>query len=417
MRPTGGVFLAFVGILVLARAVSALVALARQPPVVGELLAGILVGTALFGRIWPEAAAYLQSPEVTPGLDALAKVGVVLYMFAVGLELDRAGLRERLRASVAVAAASVALPLALGAAMGTLLHARFAGPRGSALEFALYLGIAFAVTALPVLARIVRDLGLESTRAGSMALGCAALNDFAAWTLLALVTSLAQHDLLSWLGRVAASFAYVALMVLVARLAIPRWAARAATARSPARRAVAGALGLALVSAVFAELVGVHAVFGAFLAGVLLARDRRLAQALVDKIEDVTVLVFLPVFFVQVGLQARVDLVAGQGMWPLVAIAALVASAGKIAGAALTARASGLQAREALTVGILMNTRGLMELVVLYVGLDAGLLSPELYAVGVLATLVMTAATTPLVQVVSGAATRAVSAAAAARDG
>jgi Kef-type K+ transport system membrane component KefB len=383
---------------VLARVCAAL----GQPPVIGEVVAGILLGPSLLGRVAPDAAAWLFPAAAVPALGVVAQLGVILYLFLVGLELDPQALRGRAHASVAISHASIVVPFVLGAVLALGLYPGLAGGGVPFTPFALFLGVSMSVTAFPVLARILTDRRLNRTGLGALALTCAAADDVTAWCLLALVVGVARSAVGGALLTLALTAGYVAFVLGAVRPLLARLAARCEDGRPP-QGAVALVLVGLLLSSLATELIGVHALFGAFLFGAALPHDSALARALARRLGDLVTVLLLPAFFALTGLRTQVGLVSGAGPWLACGLIVLVASAGKVGGTLAAARVSGLGWRDAAALGVLMNTRGLMELIVLNVGLDLGILSPTLFAMMVLMALATTAATAPLLELVAPA--------------
>jgi Kef-type K+ transport system membrane component KefB len=371
-----------------------------QPPVIGEVLAGILLGPSLLGHVWPEGYAYLLPPAITPSLHVIAQLGIILYMFAIGLELNTDGLRQIGTSAVAISMAGIVVPFILGLLLAIGLHSSQAS--GVPLVvFALFLGVALSITAFPVLARILTDRGLTRTPLGMLALACAAADDATAWCLLALVTGVAKaqwNDALAIFGWTAA---YVLVMFLLVRPAIGRWLA-AAGEKSITTPQVGVAMVALLLSALATEWIGIHALFGAFLLGALVPHDSPLAEQLGKHIESVVVVLLLPAFFAFTGMRTEIGLVSGWHDWLLCGLIIAVATVGKFGGALVAARLTGQTWRDSAALGVLMNTRGLMELIVLNVGLDLGIISPRLFAMMVVMALVTTIATTPVLQWIRG---------------
>lgn len=388
------VLLTLAAILVVGRVLGRLLARVGQPPVIGEIVAGIVLGPSVLGAAF---AGRLLPPEAAPALGIVAQLGVVLYMFLVGLELDLSALGGRQRAAAGLAAVlGTAVPFALGAGLAAAMHGRFAPPAVAPLPFALFLGVALAVTAFPVLARILADRGLTDTDIGRIALGAAALGDVAAWCLLAAVVGLATARPGEGAAVVAGAAMFVAAVVGLVRPALRVWLRRSAT-DAPDGADAAVLVALALAAAAATEAIGIHALFGAFAIGAVVPRDAPAARALPRALSPAVVGVLLPAFFAATGMRTRIDLVAGAELWLVTAAVIAVATAGKVAGALAGARLGGLAWRDAVLLGALMNTRGLMELIVLDVGLALGILSPTLFAILVLMALVTTAMTGPAV--------------------
>ena len=395
------VLLALVVVVAAARILGTLFRIARQPPVVGEIIAGILLGPSLLGRIAPVTAGHLFPPTVAPFLNVLAQVGVILYMFLVGLELDPALLRKRGHATVAISHASIVVPFVLGALLALLLYPRLSSSDVSFTSFALFLGVSMSVTAFPVLARILTDRGIHKTRMGVIALTCAAVDDITGWCLLALVVGIARAQSAGGLKTIALALTYVALMVLVVRPAMTRLALLYGN-RGRLTQGVMAVVFVALLLSSFAtEFIGIHAIFGAFALGAVIPHDSGMARELTDRLEDMVVVLLLPAFFAFIGLRTQIGLVSGYEQWMLCGLIIAVASAGKFGGGLFASRITGLGWREGSALGVLMNTRGLMELIVLNIGLDLGVISPALFAMLVLMALVTTFATTPILHLIT----------------
>lgn len=385
-------------IILVSRALGVVMRWLGQPMVIAEMLAGIALGPSLFGLLFPGAFNALFPVASFGTLKILSQVGLVLFMFLVGLELDPALLRGRRHASVLISHASIVLPFLLGAGAAHWLHAGYAPSGVAFLPFALFMGTAMSVTAFPVLARILTERGLFQSRVGSIAIACAAVDDVTAWCLLAFVVAMARsHGLSEALLTIALSLAFIVFMLAVARPALRRLGQRIVETRgSLTPGVVATVLFLLLLSAAITEIIGIHALFGAFLFGAALPKDTPLAKALAAKLESVAVLLLLPLFFAFSGLRTRIGLVSGVEQWLVVALIVSLATLGKFGGSTLAARITGLRWREANAIGVLMNTRGLMELIVLNVGMDLGVISPTLFAILVIMALVTTFATTPI---------------------
>ena len=389
--------LQLVVLLAAAKLCGALVRRIGQPAVVGEMAAGLLLGPLVFGAWWPQAHATLFPAASLPVLSGLGTLGVTLFMFIVGAELRAPeGSRRQVRAAATVGGFGIALPLALGLAIAPLLYPDFA-PAGVAYwPFALFLGAAISVTAFPVLARILKDRGLSGSTPGRLALGAAVIDDGCVWIFLAAVLALAGGGGLAGVALTVAGA--IALVGMVFRLLRPLYARllRPATLDgAPGPAALAAVLLGLLGCAAFAEWIGLHAVFGAFLFGVCLPRDDRLLRWLARAVEPLAVGLLMPVVFVLAGQNATPAAFGGAGPAAL-ALVMLVAVAGKVLGCAAGARLNGYGWRDSLAVGSLMNARGLMELIVIKIGYDAGLIGPELFTMLFAVTLVTTLMAAPL---------------------
>jgi Kef-type K+ transport system membrane component KefB len=390
------VLLALVVVITVARGMGVLFRRFQQPAVIGEVVAGILLGPSLLGRVVPEASAFLLPPSVAPFLGVIAQVGVILYMFLVGLELDTGLLRHRAHASVAVSHASIIAPFLLGSALALWLYSGFAPAGVPFTVFALFMGVSLSVTAFPVLARILTDRGMQGTRMGSIALACAAVDDVTAWCLLAFLVSVVRAEPGHVLVTVGLTAAFIVAMLVLVRPAVRRLVLLHDSQRALSQTTFTVVCVGLLLSALATESIGIHALFGAFLLGALVPHDSALARDVRARVEDLVLVLLLPAFFAFTGMRTQIGLVHGGGDWLLCAVIIGVASLGKFGGSAVAARLTGLGWRQAASLGILMNTRGLMELIVLNLGLDLGVLSPKLFAMLVLMALVTTFATTPI---------------------
>jgi Kef-type K+ transport system membrane component KefB len=373
-----------------------------QPRVVGEMLAGILLGPSVLGVAAPSLDAALFPAGSLGYLSALAHVGLVLFMFLVGLEVDPAALRNRARAALVISHAGIAIPLFLGVLLATTLYPALAPNGISFTPFALFIGAALSVTAFPVLARILQERSLTGTQVGMTAIACAAVADVTAWCMLAGVIVLVRVD--TGGGRALGVTLGGSALFVVAMLTVGRGAMRYVGHRvsGSADAAMPRDLLALLVIGVFAsawmtEAIGIHALFGAFAIGVVAPKDERFVRAIRMRFEEAMIVVFLPLFFAFSGLRMHLDLLASRAMIGTTLVVAAVAVAGKLGGSALAARAAGIPAREALALGALMNTRGLMELVILNIGLDVGVISATIYSMLVIMAFVTTAMTTPLI--------------------
>jgi Kef-type K+ transport system membrane component KefB len=395
------VLLALVVIIVVARLLGALFRTLNLPQVMGEVVAGILLGPSLLGWLAPEVAALVLPVNIAPYLALISQVGVVLYMFLVGLELDTELLQERTRAAIAISHASIVLPFLSGAAIALWLYPRYSASVVSFTTFALFIGVAMSITAFPVLARILTDRGMQKTRLGVLALGCAAINDVVAWCLLAFVISVAHAQTGTLLFTLFTTIAFIVFVLLVAKrgaLRLVRWQTAKGRTTQNMFAVVCAAL---LLSALVTERIGIHALFGAFLLGTVVPHNSALAHDIREKCEDLVVVLLLPVFFVFTGMRTQIGLVHGTHDWLACILIIAVASLGKFGGSFVAARWTGSDWREAASMGVLMNTRGLMELIVLNVGLDLGVLSPVLFTMFVIMAVVTTLATTPILHALS----------------
>jgi Kef-type K+ transport system membrane component KefB len=369
-----------------------------QPPVVGELAAGILLGPSALGAIAPAVRNWLIPAGVLPQLDVLAQFGVVLFVFLVGLEFKYRAIRGNGRLAVVVSHVSIAVPFLFGVVLAVFAYRRFAPPGVGSLPFALFLGLSMSVTAMPVLARILQDLGMSGGRIGTLAMTCALVDDVTAWLLLALVVALVSAS--SMVGVLVTMVLTMLFVGLIAALR-PVIAWLVATATRPARRRATVQLVLvgAVLSAALTEWIGVQGIFGAFLFGMAVPADNAVAGQLHDTVGKLTGALLLPLFFADSGLHTDVGLLGRNGaLWLWAGVILVVAVAGKFGGSAVAARGVGAEWNDAVQIGALMNTRGLTELVVLNVGRSLGVLSASLFAILVLMALVSTAMAAPIVR-------------------
>jgi len=399
--PRLGLLLAqLAAVVIAARGVGFLFRRIGQPQVVGEMVAGILLGPSFLGWAAPGLSARLFPPDSLGFLSSVSQVGLLVFMFLVGLELNPRLLRGRGHTAVVTSHASIAVPFVLGALLSLHLYPRLSDRTVGFTGFALFMGAAMSVTAFPVLARILSERRLMHTRVGAVTLACAAVDDVTAWCILAVVVAIVGArggDAQPW-ATVAGAAAYAAAMVLGVRRLLAPLERRFERDGRMTQDVLGVILLAALASAWATEAIGVHALFGAFLAGAVMPKGKAFVQALDGKLQDVTVVLLLPLFFAFTGLRTRIGLVEGGEMWGWCALVVLVAVAGKFGGSAAAARLTGMSWREAGAIGALMNTRGLMELVILNIGLDIGVISPAVFAMMVLMALATTFMTSPLLE-------------------
>ena len=387
-------FLAQLVVIVAAtRLVGALAARLGQPRVVGEIAAGLLLGPSLFARLAPGLYAWLFPPATFPVLLAVSHLGLLFFMFLVGLHLDLGMLRASGRTALVTSPVSMIVPLGLGILVAGVIQPRFA-PDVSPTAFALFVGVALSVTAFPVLARILEERGLTRTRIGVVAIACAAVDDVSAWCLLAGVSAYVRAS--------AGGGSFARAVLLLAAFSAAAFLLLRPLLRWMLSRPSAPVLPVAAVSllacAAVTEAIGVHALFGAFTAGIVMPRRDDLRQGLEVSLEAVTSVVLLPLFFACTGLRLDVGWLRGAEAWSAFGLILLAAVGGKLLGSTVAARATGLGWRDATGLGVLLNTRGLVELVILGAGLELGVLTPAVYSMMVLMALVTTAMATPVLQ-------------------
>ena len=373
-----------------------------QPAVVGEMLAGILLGPSVLGALWQAGYALLFPAGSVRFLSSVSQLGLVMFMFLVGLELRPDDLRGRGYAAILVSHTSIMLPLFLGALLSLVLYPVL-GPQDVGFRaFTLFLGAAMSVTAFPVLARLLADHRLTGTRLGVLAIACAAVDDVSAWCILAVVVALSRTGVAqtSMTLMLMGSIAFLAAMFFVVRPRLALLARRHAAEGAISRGMLAAIFIVMLTSAWVTQKLGIHALFGAFVAGVIMPKSPKFVRDAASPIEDVMLVVLLPLFFATTGIRMSLNIFQGLAMWTFFGLVLLVAFAGKLGGSAVASRMAGLSWRESLSLGALMNTRGLMGLIILSVGVDAGVVSQPLFVMMVLMSIITTIATTPLLSAV-----------------
>jgi len=365
------------------------------PAVVGEMAAGIVLGPSLLGHLAPAAFAFVFPAESLGALKLFSQIGICLFMFAVGMELKIEHLRHRVQSAVAVSHASIAVPFAFGVLLAFLLFDSMAGTAASFRSFALFMGISLSITAFPVLARILQERGLTATPLGSTAIACAAVDDVTAWSIMAFVVAISRSSSLAGAGlTLGLALLFVAAMLLLVRRVLPRWLDLGRP--EPSSATLATVLCVMIAASLCTELIGIHALFGAFLAGTVMPEAHDFRERIRVRVEKFSSVLLLPLFFAYTGLRTELGLLdsAQDWLWCLAIVA--LASLGKLGASAVAARWTGMAWREALQLGALMNTRGLMELIALNIGYDLGILSPRIFTMLVLMALVTTFMTGPL---------------------
>lgn len=394
------ILLALAVVVVTARIVGSIFTLINQPPVIGEVLGGILLGPSLLGRLAPDLYLFLLPPSSKPFLEIIAQLGVIFYMFVVGLELDLKVLRKSGHATLAISHSSIVIPFLLGAGLALHIYKDMAGPHVSFVGFALFLGVSMSITAFPVLARILTDRNLQRTRMGTIALTCAAVDDVSAWCLLAVVVSLVQARLGGAVLTIVLTVAYIAAMFLIGGPVIRRFVPWIERFDRLTEGGIAAFFVALLFSSLATEAIGIHAIFGAFLLGAITPHDSRVAKELTNRIQDLVGIMFLPAFFAFTGMRTEIGLLSTRADWELCGIIILLATLGKFGGTFVAAKFSGMDYRDSASLGILMNTRGLVELIVLNIGLDLKVIDSRLFSMLVVMALVTTFLTSPVLQLI-----------------
>ena len=367
-----------------------------QPTVIGEIIAGIVLGPSLIGLYFPEFSSTLFPTQSLGNLQFLSQIGLILFMFVIGMELDLKVLKNKAHEAVVISHASIIIPFALGMGLAYFIYHSFAPQGVQFLSFGLFLGIAMSITAFPVLARIVQERGLHKTRLGTIVITCAAADDITAWCLLAAVIAIVKAgSFVSAFYVIGLAAAYVLLMIKVVRPFLKRVGDLHSTRENLSKPIVAIFFLTLIISSYATEVIGIHALFGAFMAGAIMPENTRFRSIFIEKVEDVALVLLLPLFFVFTGLRTEIGLLNDPYLWKVTGLIILVAVVGKFIGSALAAKFVGQNWKHSLTIGALMNTRGLMELVVLNIGYDLGVLTPEIFAMMVIMALVTTFMTGP----------------------
>ncbi|MDQ6528991.1 cation:proton antiporter [Flavobacterium sp. LHD-85] len=367
-----------------------------QPSVIGEMIAGIVLGPSLVGMYFPEFSATLFPKESLGNLQFLSQIGLILFMFVIGMELDLKVLKNKAHDAVVISHASIVIPFALGLSLAYYIYEIYAPMGVEFSSFGLFMGIAMSITAFPVLARIVQERGMQKTKLGTIAITCAAADDITAWCILAVVIAIVKAgSLSSSLYVIGMAILYVIIMLKIVRPFLKRVGDLNATRESLNKPVVAIFFITLLISAYASELIGIHALFGAFLAGAIMPENNKFRNIFIEKVEDVSIIVLLPLFFVFTGLRTQIGLLNDPELWKVTGLIILVAVVGKFFGSALAAKFMGQNWKDSLAIGALMNTRGLMELVVLNIGYDLGVLSTEIFTMMVIMALVTTFMTGP----------------------
>jgi len=395
-HPAGLLLLQVITIIAAARLLGWVFKKMGQPMVIGEILAGIVLGPSLLGAYLPEVSAFLFPEKSLVNLQVLSQIGLVLFMFVIGMELNLNVLKNKAHEAIVISHASIILPFAAGVALALFIYSSFA-PEGVAFaSFALFLGISMSITAFPVLARIIQERKMHKTRIGAIAITCAAADDITAWCLLAVVIAIVKAgSFVSSVFTIGLAVLYVVFMIKLVRPFLTK-----VTKRYGEETMTASMLALfflvLLVSAFVTEVIGIHALFGAFMAGTIMPEKEKFRKMFIEKIEDVALVLLLPLFFVITGLRTEIGLFNSSYLWGITGLIILVAVFGKFVGSTSAARFVGQSWRDSLTIGALMNTRGLMELIVLNIGYDLGVLNAEIFAMMIIMALVTTFMTGPL---------------------
>lgn len=372
-----------------------------QPSVIGEIIAGIFLGPSLVGMYFPEYSEMLFPPDSLGNLQFLSQIGLILFMFVVGMELDLKVLKNRANEAIVISHASIVIPFTLGIGLAYFIYYRFAPDGVPFLSFALFMGIAMSITAFPVLARIVQERGIHKTKLGAIVITCAAADDITAWCILAAVIAIVKAGTFaSSMYIISLAILYVLLMLFVVKPFLKKIGDLFATRENLSKPVVAIFMVTLIISSYITEIIGIHALFGAFMTGAIMPDITKIRKIIIEKVEDVSLILLLPLFFVFTGLRTQIGLINDSYLWQITGLIILVAVVGKFFGSALAAKFVGQNWRDSLTIGALMNTRGLMELIVLNIGLDLKVLTPEVFTMMVIMALVTTFMTGPVIDLI-----------------
>lgn len=401
-EPAAMLLLQILAILIVSRIFGYLFVKLGQPTVIGEILAGIVLGPSLLGYFFPEAFQFLFAPDSLGNLYILSQVGLILFMFTIGMELDLSALKNKMGVTFVISHASIIIPYFMGMLLSYYIYEEFAAAQTDFISFALFIGISMSITAFPVLARIVQERGLAKSHLGTISIASAAFNDVTAWCILAAVIAITKTGSIeSSLYNIGFSIAYVIIMFFVVKPFLKRVGEIYKNSEVVNKSVFAFLLLILIISAYITQVIGIHALFGAFLAGVIMPPLPHFRKLIVDKVEDVSLTLLLPLFFVYTGLRTEIGLLNTPYLWEICSLFILVAIAGKFVGGAFSAKILGENWRDSLSIGVLMNTRGLMELIVLNIGYEMGILPPPIFVMLVIMALVTTFMTTPALSLIN----------------
>ena len=370
-----------------------------QPGVIGEIVAGIVLGPSVLGYFFPDVFQALFPPESLTNLELLSQVGLVLFMFVIGMELDFSVLKNKINETLVISHAGILVPFFLGIVASYWIYEEYAAAQTAFLPFALFIGISMSITAFPVLARIIQERNMTKTSLGTLAIASAANDDVTAWCLLAVVIAIAKAGTFaSALYAIGLTALYI--MFMVVRPFLKKVGEVYANQEVINKTFVALILLILIISSTLTEIIGIHALFGAFMAGVVMPPSIGFRKVMMEKVEDIALVFFLPLFFAFTGLRTEIGLINSPALWGVCLLLITVAVAGKLGGCAVAARLVGESWKDSFTIGTLMNTRGLMELVALNIGYEMGVLPPSIFVILVIMALVTTFMTTPLLHLV-----------------
>ena len=397
--PLSVVLIQVIVVLLFARFFSMIFKKLGQPSVIGEIFAGIALGPSLIGFLFPEFSLILFPKESMGYLKILSQIGLVIFMFIIGMELDVAILKKKASSAIFISHTSIIFPYILGVLLSLFLFDEFAPEGVSFLSFGLFMGIAMSITAFPVLARVIQERGITRSPLGVMAITCAAVDDISAWCILAIIIAIVNAGTVYIaIVTLIISVVFITIMILLIQPLLNRMSKVYITKEIIGKGVLTALLLIVIASAIFAEGIGIHALFGAFLAGVVMPTNTKLRKVLTEKFEDFSTIFLLPLFFAFTGLRTKVGLLNDLHLWGVCLLIIVVATIGKLVGSMLASRFTGMSWRDSFSIGVLMNTRGLMELIVLNIGYDLGIISPTIFVMMVLMALITTFITGPLLK-------------------
>ncbi|MBP7282477.1 MAG: cation:proton antiporter [Leptospiraceae bacterium] len=397
--PLSVVLIQVIVVLLFARFFSMIFKKLGQPSVIGEIFAGIALGPSFIGFLFPEFSQVLFPKESLGYLKILSQIGLVIFMFIIGMELDVTVLKKKASSAIFISHTSIIFPYILGVLLSLYLFDEFAPEGVSFLSFGLFMGIAMSITAFPVLARIIQERGLTKSPLGVMAITCAAVDDISAWGILAMIIAIvnAGSVYIAIITLIISVF-FIAVMILLIQPLLNRMSQVYITKEIIGKGVLTALLLIVISSSIFAEGIGIHALFGAFLAGVVMPTNTKLRKVLTEKFEDFSTIFLLPLFFAFTGIRTKIGLLNDLHLWAVCFLIIIVATIGKLVGSMLASRFTGMSWRDSFSIGVLMNTRGLMELIVLNIGYDLGIISPTIFVMMVLMALITTFITGPLLK-------------------
>jgi len=373
-----------------------------QPAVMGEIIAGILLGPSLMGALLPGFSSFIFPASSLGNLQMLSQIGLILFMFVVGMELDLTVIKKKANTTLIISIASIVVPYTLGVLLSYFLYKKYAPANIPFYSFSLFIGIAMSITAFPVLARVIKDRNISGTKLGNIAITCAAIGDIVAWCLLAFIIAIVKAGSVgASLYTLFATLLYIAAMLFIVKPLLKKLSLQKTENKLMKRSTIALIFVVLLVSSYCCEVIGIHALFGAFMAGVIMPVEWSFRKIIIDKIEDVALVLLLPLFFVLTGLRTQIGLLTDTSLWLTCFWIILAAVIGKFGGSAIAAKLTGESTFTSLSIGALMNTRGLVELVVLNIGYDLGILTPQVFTMMVIMALVTTLMASPILNLIN----------------